>query len=375
MQWREMGLKDKVKVEAPPKDAYVSNALYTKLCGHPSECTVIPEGALVMTGMNLSWRDIKLYPSSRREDEVRELCLCHCKWSLFDFVDPPRHAALKVADRVLGEQEPDVLKIHLEQFLLPPVPADPTAYNTVPPPSGGRNVVAIEKKPIKVKINRRKDTAVGTGASSASVTTSTGGVAEQTSPTHVSKKRKVVPALTTFEAIQAAHIIPTGPAAGVHVENVSSAPLASRGTISSVVGKPSLSDLISQENATTTVSCPMPPPMPTVVVAVTTSSVSTPLPVIVIPSTLFDSPFSVFSASEKETPTVFAAHEATSTQDAALSDAGGSSSSIADDGARLGDDLYLPTINWDPDMQDKRYQPKWKIAESSRLIFPPEIQH
>ncbi|MFS7947583.1 hypothetical protein Hanom_Chr06g00549971 [Helianthus anomalus] len=99
----------------------------------------------------------------------------------------------------------------------------------------------------------------------------------------------------------------------------------------------------------------MPPPMPTTVVAVTTSSVSTPLP------------------SSKETPTIFAAHEETSIKDATVSDAGGSSSGIADDGARLGDDMYLPTINWDPNMQDKCYQPKWKIAESSRLIFPPVI--
>ncbi|KAJ0626102.1 hypothetical protein HanHA89_Chr01g0009231 [Helianthus annuus] len=147
------------------------------------------------------------------------------------------------------------------------------------------------------------------------------------------------------------------------------------GTIPSAAGEPSLFNLISQASATRAVSCPMPPPMPTVVVAVTTSLVSTPLPSSVIPSTLFDSPLSIFSASEKETPTVFAAHEATGTQDATLSDAGGSSSGIAEDGARLGDDLYLPTINWDPNMQDKRYQPKWKIAESSRLIFPPVIQH
>ncbi|KAJ0541885.1 hypothetical protein HanHA89_Chr09g0333661 [Helianthus annuus] len=155
-----------------------------------------------MAGMSLSWCDIKLYPSFRREDEG--------EWSLFDFVDPPWHAALKAADRVLGEQEPDVLKIHSEQFLLPAVPTDPTAYITVPPPSGGRNVVAIEKKPIKVKITGRKYIAVGTDASLVSMTTSTGGVAELSSPTHVSKKRKVVPALTAFEAIQAAHIIPTG---------------------------------------------------------------------------------------------------------------------------------------------------------------------
>ncbi|MFS7948092.1 hypothetical protein Hanom_Chr06g00555901 [Helianthus anomalus] len=108
--------------------------------------------------------------------------------------------------------------------------------------------------------------------------------------------------------------------------------------------------------------------MPTNAAAVTTSPVSKPLPSSVTPTTLFDSPFSIFSASEKEMPTVSAAHEAT--RDTAMSDSGGSSSGVANDGARLGDDLYLPTINWDPNVQDKRYQPKWKIAESSRLIFP-----
>ncbi|MFS8024719.1 hypothetical protein Hanom_Chr16g01466711 [Helianthus anomalus] len=74
-------------------------------------------------------------------------------------------------------------------------------------------------------------------------------------------------------------------------------------------------------------------------------------------------------------PIVYATHEATIAGGTAASDVGRSSSGIADDGARLGDDLYLPTINWGPNMQDKRYQPKWKIAESSRLIFPPVIQH
>ncbi|MFS8016259.1 hypothetical protein Hanom_Chr15g01366431 [Helianthus anomalus] len=58
-----------------------------------------------------------------------------------------------------------------------------------------------------------------------------------------------------------------------------------------------------------------------------------------------------------------------------MSDAGGSNNRIADDVARLGDDLYPPTINWDPNVPDKRYQPKWKIAESSRLLFLPVIQH
>ncbi|MFS7939771.1 hypothetical protein Hanom_Chr05g00455871 [Helianthus anomalus] len=53
MHWKEMGPKDKVKDDGPPEDAYVANALYTRLCGCPFECTVIPEGALVMAGMSL----------------------------------------------------------------------------------------------------------------------------------------------------------------------------------------------------------------------------------------------------------------------------------------------------------------------------------
>ncbi|MFS7986758.1 hypothetical protein Hanom_Chr11g01014061 [Helianthus anomalus] len=107
----------------------VENALFKRLCQCPSECTVILEGALVMAGMSLLWQDIRLYPSFQRDDEGR--------WSLFDFIDPPRNAALRAADRVLGEQEPDVLKIHLEQFLLPAVPTNPTAYISQPPPVEG----------------------------------------------------------------------------------------------------------------------------------------------------------------------------------------------------------------------------------------------
>ncbi|KAJ0848489.1 hypothetical protein HanPSC8_Chr13g0558081 [Helianthus annuus] len=48
---------------------------------------------------------------------------------------------------------------------------------------------------------------------------------------------------------------------------------------------------------------------------------------------------------------------------------------FVDDGTRLADDLYLPTICWDQYAQDKCYQPKWKIAESSRLVFPPVVRH
>ncbi|KAF5786019.1 hypothetical protein HanXRQr2_Chr10g0435651 [Helianthus annuus] len=75
MHRREKGPKDKVRDDGPSKDAYVSNALYTKLCGRPFECTVIPEGALVMAGMSLLWRDIKQYPSFRRDDAgIRLIC-------------------------------------------------------------------------------------------------------------------------------------------------------------------------------------------------------------------------------------------------------------------------------------------------------------
>ncbi|MFS8007771.1 hypothetical protein Hanom_Chr14g01264961 [Helianthus anomalus] len=100
-----MGPKDKFKDDGPPADAYVENALFKRLSQQPSKCMVIPEGALLMAGMSLLWHDIRLYPSFQRDDEG--------KWSLFDFVDPPQNAALRAADRVIGEQEPDVLKIHL----------------------------------------------------------------------------------------------------------------------------------------------------------------------------------------------------------------------------------------------------------------------
>ncbi|MFS7917478.1 hypothetical protein Hanom_Chr03g00189511 [Helianthus anomalus] len=58
------------------------------------------------------------------------------EWSLFDFVVPLRHLALRAADRVLDEQEPDVLKVHLDQFLLPALPADPVAYISPYPQRG-----------------------------------------------------------------------------------------------------------------------------------------------------------------------------------------------------------------------------------------------
>ncbi|MFS7993329.1 hypothetical protein Hanom_Chr12g01092781 [Helianthus anomalus] len=331
MQWREMGPKDK------------------RLYQCPSEYTVIPEGTLVMAGMSLLWRDIRLYPSFQRDDEVS-----------------------------------NVLKVHLDQFLLPAIPGDPSAYIFQPPPSGGDNAsVAETKKPIWVKVTVRKYMAAGAATShvGGSVSMPSRGVdvssttAELVSPTRLQKKQRIVPPLTAFQAIQTAHALPTGSSAEVQVEGVSSAPLTYVDVMPSDTSKPSLSELISQASAATTVSSLILPPVFTATVAVTTGPVSTPLPSSVIPTSFFDYPLSVFSASEKEMPTVSAAHEATSTRDTAVSDAGGSSSGIVDDRTRLGDDLYLPTINWDPNVQDKRYQPKWKIAKPSRLIFPPVVHH
>ncbi|KAJ0704038.1 hypothetical protein HanPI659440_Chr14g0558201 [Helianthus annuus] len=151
-------------------------------------------------------------------------------------------------------------------------------------------------------------------------------------------------------------------------------PLTSVDVVSSVAGGPSLSDLISQASVAA-VSSSMPPPVFTTAVAVTTSPVSTPLLSGVTPISLFDFPIGVSAASEKEVPATSIAGESTSARDATISDTGGSSSGFVDDGAHLGDDLYLPTIYGDPNVQDKRYKPKWKIAESSRLIFPPVVHH
>ncbi|MFS7922286.1 hypothetical protein Hanom_Chr03g00247301 [Helianthus anomalus] len=109
----------------------------------------------------------------------------------------------------------------------------------------------------------------------------------------------------------------------------------------SATSGPSLSELISQASVVVAVSSLIPPPVFTAAVAVTTTPVSMPQPSSVIPTSLFDSHVSVFFASKKEMPTTYAAHEATSV------------------GATA----------------DKRYQPKWKIAKSSRLIFPLVVHH
>ncbi|MFS7997093.1 hypothetical protein Hanom_Chr12g01137681 [Helianthus anomalus] len=168
MHWREMGAKEKLKDDGPPADAYVENTLFKRLSQCPSECTVIPEGGLVMEKMSLLWRNSRLYPTFKRLDEGQ--------WSIFDFVDPPppRNAALMSTDRAVGDQDPDVLKIHIDRFLLPVMPADFTAYVSQPPPSrGGGASIEGTKKPYRIRIPGKKIITAGATASPAAVSIST----------------------------------------------------------------------------------------------------------------------------------------------------------------------------------------------------------
>ncbi|MFS7986759.1 hypothetical protein Hanom_Chr11g01014071 [Helianthus anomalus] len=84
-----------------------------------------------------------------------------------------------------------------------------------------------------------------------------------------------MPPLTTFQAIQATHALPTG-IAEAQVEGLSSTPLTSVDVVSSAAGGPSLADLISQRSAAA-VSSSMPPPVFMTSVVVTPSPVATPL--------------------------------------------------------------------------------------------------
>ncbi|KAJ0884103.1 hypothetical protein HanPSC8_Chr10g0429481 [Helianthus annuus] len=369
MHWQEKGPKDKVKDDAPPADLYASNALYVKLCGRPFECTIIPEGALVMAGMSLLWPDIKRYPSFQREDGG--------DWGMFDFIDPPRHLGLKSADRMLDEGEPDVLKVHLEQFLLPAVPADPLAY--IAPLSGMTIAVAAssEKRPARIKLSGKKHP-VTHGSMPTMEETPTMGrdvplVSDLTSPGRVSKKRKtfVAPTLSAFQAVQAACAFSPGTIMGVSSGVVTStvAPTVAGscpGSDVSISMGPQSGVFVAPA-----VSCVMPSPSPAISVAVSVEPLSS-LQSGGLDTMLLDSPKDIFAGVDTNAAATSTAHEATSMGGG---DNRASSSGIADDGARLIDDLFIPTVCWDPHAQDKRYQPQWKIAESSRLIFPPVVQH
>ncbi|KAJ0554071.1 hypothetical protein HanRHA438_Chr08g0357821 [Helianthus annuus] len=391
MHWQDKGPKDKVKDDAPPADLYASNALYVKLCGRPFECTIIPEGALVMAGMSLLWPDMKRYPSFQREDGgmlisphlvnmfltqvfiiIFNHVFCAGEWGMFDFIDPPRHLALKPNDRRLDEGEPDVLKVHLEQFLLPTMPADPLEY--IAPLSGMVAAVTAssEKKPIRLKLSGKKHAATFVSVPAMEETPTASRevslASDLTSPGRVSKKRKifVAPTLSAFQAVQAACTF-VGISSGVVTATVVSTVAASctGSNVSMSVG-PQVSASFAPA-----VSCVMPIPSSTVSIAVTSEPLSS-LRSGGLDTVLPDPPKDMFAGFDTNAAAASTAHEATSVGGG---DNRASSSGIADDGARLIDDLFIPTVCWDPHAQDKRYQPQWKIAESSRLIFPPVVQH
>ncbi|KAJ0497085.1 hypothetical protein HanHA89_Chr13g0507491 [Helianthus annuus] len=191
------------------------------------------------------------------------------------------------ADRAVGEQEPDVLTIHIDQFLLLAVPVDLTAYVSQPPPSRGSGA-SLEgtQKPSRIKITGKKIITAGATASPMAVSISAApeGVAGTSAPTslvspqHAPKRRKMMPPLTAFQAIKAAHALPAGSFAEAQVGGGSSMPLSSGEIVPPAASGQShpLADLISQASAVT-VSSTLPSPLFTTAVVVTPSSVTTSL--------------------------------------------------------------------------------------------------
>ncbi|MFS7988578.1 hypothetical protein Hanom_Chr11g01036521 [Helianthus anomalus] len=70
-------------------------------------------------------------------------------------------------------------------------------------------------------------------------------LAELVSPIHASKKRRVIPLLTAYQAIQTAYALPTGSIAEVQIEGTSSASLTFVDVMPSAMSEPSLSEHIS----------------------------------------------------------------------------------------------------------------------------------
>ncbi|KAJ0801987.1 hypothetical protein HanPI659440_Chr03g0124151 [Helianthus annuus] len=97
----------------------------------------------------------------------------------------------------------------------------------------------------------------------------TSATASLVSPPRVQKKRRILPPLTSFQAIQAAHVLPTGFFAEAQVKRVSSMPLTSGDVVSFAAGGPSLSDLISQASAAAVSSSMLPPVFTTAVAVIT----------------------------------------------------------------------------------------------------------
>ncbi|KAM0055321.1 hypothetical protein Hdeb2414_s0006g00204781 [Helianthus debilis subsp. tardiflorus] len=158
-------------------------------------------------------------------------------------------AALRFADRVVGEQAPDVLKIYIKNFLLAAVLADTTAHVSNPPPSEGSGVSLEEtKKPSRIRITWKKIITAGTTALpvATNVTTAPEIVVVTSAPAIVSprpvpKRRKLLPSLSTFQATKAAQALHADSIAEGQGGSGYSMPLTSGDIVSSAAGGQSVS--------------------------------------------------------------------------------------------------------------------------------------
>ncbi|MFS7965030.1 hypothetical protein Hanom_Chr08g00757311 [Helianthus anomalus] len=105
-----MSAKEKVKDIAPPKVEYQENALFKALTGHPSEISIILEGALALVGMSLCWRDVQIYPAFRTTDGA--------PFTLADLLYPERSSSILAADRPLRPGEDNIMWAHVSNFLI-----------------------------------------------------------------------------------------------------------------------------------------------------------------------------------------------------------------------------------------------------------------
>ncbi|KAF5804463.1 hypothetical protein HanRHA438_Chr05g0206751 [Helianthus annuus] len=112
MHWRAMSAKEKVKDVAPPKAEYQENALFKALTTHPSEITIVPDGALALVGMSLCWRDVQIYPALRTADGS--------PFTRADLLYPERSSSILAADRPLHPGEDNILRANVSNFLISP---------------------------------------------------------------------------------------------------------------------------------------------------------------------------------------------------------------------------------------------------------------
>ncbi|MFS8008470.1 hypothetical protein Hanom_Chr14g01273141 [Helianthus anomalus] len=69
MHWKVMAAKETEKDFVPPKAEYQDDARFKALIARPSECLVIPGGALALFGMNLCRRDVHTYHAFKTTNE------------------------------------------------------------------------------------------------------------------------------------------------------------------------------------------------------------------------------------------------------------------------------------------------------------------